>query len=202
MKKISKTVASVILLISFMMLSGCDVMNNIGGAYRLSQSEYRYNSLGNIQLGDLNLGNASSISLSNLASVATILAGGSNMQSIPLSMTLNMDVTNPNTAAAFLDALDYQIMLNDLELVEGKMDRAIRIEPGETTVIPIPVSIDLKSLMNRYSQERVTKEISSFLGITSNETTVSVKLWPKLTVGNTLIKVPAPIPVEFKFGGR
>lgn len=202
MKKISKTVASVILLISFMMLSGCDVMNNIGGAYRLSQSEYRYNSLGNIQLGDLNLGNASSISLSNLASVATILAGGSNMQSIPLSMTLNMDVTNPNTAAAFLDALDYQIMLNDLELVEGKMDRAIRIEPGETTVIPIPVSIDLKSLMNRYSQERVTKEISSFLGITPNETTVSVKLWPKLTVGNTLIKVPAPIPVEFKFGGR
>lgn len=202
MKKISKTVASVILLISFMMLSGCDVMNNIGGAYRLSQSEYRYNSLGNIQLGDLNLGNASSISLSNLASVATILAGGSNMQSVPLSMTLNMDVTNPNTAAAFLDALDYQIMLNDLELVEGKMDRAIRIEPGETTIIPIPVSIDLKSLMNRYSQERVTKEISSFLGITPNETTVSVKLWPKLTVGNTLIKVPAPIPVEFKFGGR
>ena len=202
MKKISKTVASVFLLISLTMLSGCDVMNNIGGAYRLSQSEYRYNSLGNIQLGDLNLGNASSISLSNLASVATILAGGSNMQSVPLSMTLNMDVTNPNTAAAFLDALDYQIMLNDLELVEGKMDRAIRIEPGETTVIPIPVSIDLKSLMNRYSQERVTKEISSFLGITPNETTVSVKLWPKLTVGNTLIKVPAPIPVEFKFGGR
>ncbi len=149
----------------------------------------------------MKLGNASSISLSNLASIATVLAGG-NSQTIPFSMTLNMDVTNPNTAAAFLNALDYQIIINELEFVEGKMDMPIRIEPGETKVIPIPVSVDLRNLINRYSQERVTKEMSSFLGITPNETTVMVKLWPKLTVGNTLVKVPAAIPVEFKFGGR
>jgi|LSQX01.2.fsa_nt_gb LEA14-like dessication related protein len=201
MKKISKTVLSLIVLFSLTFLPACDVMNNIGGAYRLSQSIYKYSSLNDIQLAGMKLGNASSISLSNLASVATVLAGG-NKQNIPFSMTLNMDVTNPNTAAAFLDALDYQIILNDLELVEGKMDQPIRIEAGETKVVPIPVSIDLRKLMDRYSQERVTKEMSSFLGITPNETTVMVKLWPKLTVGNTLVKVPAAIPVEFKFGGR
>ncbi|NLD24785.1 MAG: LEA type 2 family protein [Bacteroidales bacterium] len=201
MKKITKTVVSLIVLFSLTFMPACDVMNNIGGAYRLSQSEYKYSSLNDIQLAGMKLGNASSISLSNLASIATVLAGG-NSQTIPFSMTLNMDVTNPNTAAAFLDALDYQIIINDLEFVEGKMDMPIRIEPGETKVIPIPVSVDLRNLINRYSQERVTKEMSSFLGITPNETTVMVKLWPKLTVGNTLIKVPAAIPVEFKFGGR
>ena len=201
MKKITKTVVSLIVLFSLTFMPACDVMNNIGGAYRLSQSEYKYSSLNDIQLAGMKLGNASSISLSNLASIATVLAGG-NSQTIPFSMTLNMDVTNPNTAAAFLDALDYQIIINDLEFVEGKMDMPIRIEPGETKVIPIPVSVDLRNLINRYSQERVTKEMSSFLGITPNETTVMVKLWPKLTVRNTLIKVPAAIPVEFKFGGR
>ena len=201
MKKITKTVVSLIVLFSLTFMPACDVMNNIGGAYRLSQSEYKYSSLNDIQLAGMKLGNASSISLSNLASIATVLAGG-NTQTIPFSMTLNMDVTNPNTAAAFLDALDYQIIINELEFVEGKMDMPIRIEPGETKVIPIPVSVDLRNLINRYSQERVTKEMSSFLGITPNETTVMVKLWPKLTVGNTLVKVPAAIPVEFKFGGR
>ena len=201
MKKLSKTVPSFIVLLSLTFLPACDVMNKIGGDYRLSQSIYKYSSLNDIQLAGMKLGNASSISLSNLASVATVLAGG-NKQNIPFSMTLNMDVTNPNTAAAFLDALDYQVILNDLELVEGKMDQPIRIEAGETKVVPIPVSIDLRKLMDRYSQERVTKEMSSFLGITPNETTVMVKLWPKLTVGNTLVKVPAAIPVEFKFGGR
>lgn len=191
-----------LIVLAAVMLTGCDIMNKIGGAYQLSQSEYRYNSLSNIQLAGINLGNASAISLSNLASISTVLAGNSTMQNIPFSMTLNMDVTNPNSSAAFLDALDYSIMINELEFAEGKMDIPIRILPGETTVVPIPISIDLKNLMNRYSQDRVANEMSGFLGITPNETTVTVKLWPKLTVGNTLIKVPAAIPVVFNFGGR
>lgn len=191
-----------LIVIAAIMLTGCDIMNKIGGAYQLSQSEYRYNSLSNIQLAGINLGNASAISLSNLASISTVLAGSSAMQNIPFSMTLNMDVTNPNSSAAFLDALDYTIMINELEFVEGKMDIPIRIQPGETTVVPIPISVDLKNLINRYSKERVANEMSGFLGITPNETTVTVKLWPKLTVGNTSIKVPAAIPVVFNFGGR
>lgn len=190
------------ILIVALLFTGCDVMNRIGGAYQLSQSEYRYNSLNNIQLAGINLGNASSISVSNLASIATLLASGATRQSIPFSMTLNMDVTNPNTSAAFLDALDYAILINEMEFAEGKMDVPIRINPGETSVVSIPISIDLKNLMNRYSQDRVTNEMSAFLGITPNETSVTVKLWPKLTVGNTLIKVPAAIPVMFNFGGR
>ena len=190
------------ILSAAILLTGCSIMNQIGGAIQLSQSEYRYKSLDNIMLAGINLGNASSISLSNLASIATALSGGSTVQSIPFSMTLNMDVTNPNTTAAFLDALDYAVEINEMEFAEGKMNIPIRIEPGETKVVSVPVSTDLKSLMNRYSQERVTNEMSSFLGITPNETTVTVKLWPKLMVGETLIKVPAPIPVVFNFGGK
>ena len=193
---------SILLLSVMILLSGCDIMNKIGGAYQLAQSEYRYHSLNNKQLSALNLGDASGISLSNLATIATILSGGSAMQTIPFSMTLNMDVTNPNTTAAFLDALDYAIQINEMEFVEGKMDIPIRIEPGETKVIGVPISVDLKALMNRYSQERVTSEMSGFLGITPNETSVSVKLWPKFYVGETLVKLPAPIPVVFNFGGK
>ena len=193
---------SILILSTVLLLSGCNIMNQIGGAIQLSQSVYKYNSLKNIQLAGINLGNASSISVSNLASIATVLAGGSAMQSIPFSMTLNMDVTNPNSSAAFLDALDYAIQINEMEFVEGKMDIPIRIEPGETKIIGIPVSVDLKNLMNRYSQDRVTNEISAFLGITPRETSVTVKLWPKLTVGGTLVKVPAAIPVVFNFGGK
>ena len=148
-----------LIVLAAVMLTGCDIMNKIGGAYQLSQSEYRYNSLSNIQLAGINLGNASAISLSNLASISTVLAGNSTMQNIPFSMTLNMDVTNPNSSAAFLDALDYSIMINELEFAEGKMDIPIRIQPGETTVVPIPISIDLKNLMNRYSQDRDRKSV-------------------------------------------
>lgn len=193
---------TILLLTVAIVLNGCNVVNKIGGAFQLSQSEYRYHSLENIHLAGITLGNASTISVSKLASIATALAGGASMQNIPFSMTLNMDVTNPNQSAAFLDALDYAILINEMEFVEGKMDIPIRIEPGETKNIPIPISLDLKNLMNRYSQQRVSKEMSAFLGITPNETSVTVKLWPKLTVGKTVLKSPAAIPVVFNFGGK
>ena len=69
-------------------------------------------------------------------------------------------------------------------------------------MVGIPISVDLKNVMNRYSQQRVTNEMSAFLGITPNETSVTVKLWPKLTVGKTILKSPAAIPIVFKFGGK
>lgn len=182
-------------------LASCDVLNQIGGAIKLSQCDYKYNSIANMQLAGINLGDGTSISLSNFASLSSILTGG-NLQTIPFSMTLNMDVTNPNQAAAFLNALDYAIEINDMEFTTGKMDVPIRVEPGQTTVLPISIGVDLKNLMNRYSRDRVAREMSGFLGLSSDATKVTVKLWPKVMVGNTPIKVPAAIPVVFNFGGK
>ena len=181
-------------------LTSCDVLNQIGGAIQLSQCEYKYNSITDMQLAGINLGDGSSISLSNFASLSSILTGGS-LQTSPFSMTLNMDVTNPNQAAAFLNALEYAIEINEMEFTTGKMDVPIRVESGQTTVLPLSIGVDLKNLMNRYSRDRVAKEMSGFLGLSSDETKVTVKLWPKLLVGNTPIRVPAPIPVVFTFGG-
>ncbi|MDD4846411.1 MAG: LEA type 2 family protein, partial [Petrimonas sp.] len=127
-----KTVLIILLIFS---LSSCDVLNQIGGAIQLSQCEYTYNSVADIQLAGINLGNGSTISLSNFASISSILTGG-NLQTIPFSMTLNMDVKNPNQAAAFLNALEYAIEINEMEFTTGKMDVPLRVEPGQTAVLP------------------------------------------------------------------
>ena len=191
---------TILLSLLIFALTSCDVLNQIGGAIQLSQCEYKYNSINDIQLAGINLGDGSSISLSNFASISSILTGGS-LQTIPFSMTLNMDVKNPNQTAAFLNALEYAIDINEMEFTTGKMDVPIRVEPGQTSVLPISIGVDLKNLINRYFRDRVAREMSGFLGLSSDETKVTVKLWPKLMVGNTPIKVPAPIPVVFSFGG-
>ena len=192
-----KTVLIILLIFS---LSSCDVLNQIGGAIQLSQCEYTYNSVADMQLAGINLGNGSTISLSNFASISSILTGG-NLQTIPFSMTLNMDVKNPNQAAAFLNALEYAIEINEMEFTTGKMDVPLRVEPGQTAVLPLSIGVDIKNLINRYSRDRVAREMSGFLGLSSDETKVTVKLWPKLMVGNRPVKVSAPIPVVFTFGG-
>lgn len=191
---------SLLALVLIFALTSCDILNQIGGAYQLTQCEYKYNTINNIQLAGINLSDGKSISMSNFASLSSILMGG-NMQTIPLSMTLNLDVKNPNQATALLSALDYAIEINGMDFTTGKVDVPLRVDAGQTSVLPITVGVDLKNLMNRYSRDRVAKEMGGFLGLSSNETKVTVKLWPKVMVGNSLIKVPAAIPVSFTFGG-
>lgn len=192
----------IILLVAVILLNGCGILDQVGGAYNLSQCEFNYNSLENIQLAGIDIGNGSTLSVAKMAAISTILSGLGNIQTIPLNMTLKMDIKNPNATAAFLNALDYAVEINDLEFTTGKMDIPIRIEPGQTNVLPINIGVDIKSLMNRYSQDRVQGVMNSFLGISSDKTEVTVKLWPKVMVGNTAVKSPAAIPVIFTFGGN
>lgn len=192
----------IILLVAVVLLNGCSLLDQVGGAYNLSQCEFNYNSLENIQLAGIDIGNGSTLSVAKMASISTILSGLGNMQTIPLNMTLKMNIKNPNATAAFLNALDYAVEINDLEFTTGKMDIPIRIEPGQTNVLPINIGVDIKNLMNRYSQDRVQGVMNSFLGISSDKTEVTVKLWPKVMVGNTAVKSPAAIPVIFTFGGN
>ncbi len=189
-----------IIFSTLLFLQGCNIIQQVGGAYNLLQCKFDYNSIDNIEIAGVNLGKSKSLSIANIATLSTILGGG-NMQNIPFSMTLNLDVQNPNEKVAYLNGLDYEIELNNMEFANGKLDVPLRIEPGETAVLPLSIGLDLKSLINRYSRERVSAEMSRFLGISPGETKVSVKLWPKVLIGDVPIKSPTHIPVTFVFGG-
>lgn len=193
---------AIIILSTILFMYSCDVVQQIGGAYNLLQCKYDYNSIDNIQIAGINLGKGKSVSVLQIASLTTILSGGT-LQNIPLSMVINLDVANPNEkASAFLNGMDYEIELNDMELTSGKLDTPVRIEPGGSQVVPLSIGVDLKNLMNRYSKEKVSGEMSRFIGITPGETKVTVKLWPKVLIGNTPIKSPAHIPVTFYVGKK
>ncbi len=193
---------AIIILSTILFMYSCDVVQQIGGAYNLLQCKYDYNSIDNIQIAGINLGKGKSVSVLQIASLTTILSGGT-LQNIPLSMVINLDVANPNEkAAAFLNGMDYMIELNDMELTSGKLDTPVRIEPGGSQVVPLSIGVDLMNLMNRYSKEKVSSEMSRFIGISPGETKVTVKLWPKVLIGNTPIKSPAHIPVTFYVGKK
>jgi LEA14-like dessication related protein len=193
---------SIIILSTILLMYSCDVVKQIGGAYNLMQCKYDYKSIDNIQIAGIGLGKGKSVSILEIASLTTILSGGS-LQNIPFSMVLNLDVENPNEKdAAYLNGMDYMIELNDMEFSSGKMDVPVRIEPGKSAVIPLSIGVDLKNLMNRYSKDKVSSEMSRFLGVSPGQTKVTVKLWPKVLIGDVPIKSPAHIPVTFLFGKK
>ena len=89
-----------------------------------------------------------------------------------------------------------------MEFTNGKLDVPIRIDAGQTSVIPLSIGIDLKNLMNRYSKDKVASEMSRFLGISPGQTKVTVKLWPKVLIGDIPMKSPTHIPLTFLYGNK
>jgi LEA14-like dessication related protein len=199
---VSNCIKKTLLLLSATLLfGGCNVISR---SYRAPvQAEYSYNSLDSIHLAGLSLGDASSIPVAKIASVATALAGGAYQQSIPFSMTLHIDVTNPNKSVARLDALEYALLINEMEFAEGATNASVSIGAGETQTVALTVNVDLRDIVSRYSQQRTVNELSAFLGITPNVTLVTVKLRPAFVVNGFPIQKPAAgIPLMFNFGGK
>lgn len=193
---------AIFILSTILLMCSCDVVKQIGGAYNLLQCKYDYNSIDNVQIAGINLGKAKSLSIVDIASLTSILTGDV-LQNIPFSMVLNLDVENPNEkTAAFLNGMDYTIEVNDMEFTTGKLDVPVRIEPGKSSVVPLSIGLDLKNLMNRYSKSKVSSEMSRFLGISPGQTKVTVKLWPKVLIGDVPITSPAHIPVTFLVGKK
>ena len=193
---------AIIILSTILLMYSCDVVKQIGGAYNFTQCKYDYNSIDNVELAGINLGKAKSVSVLQIASLTTILSGGA-LQSIPFSMVLNLDVENPNEkGTAILNGMDYMIELNDMEFTNGQIDTPVRIEPGESAVVPLSIGVDLINLINIYSKDRVATEMSRFLSISPGQTKVTVKLWPKVIIGNKAIKSPTHIPVTFLVGKK
>ena len=94
------------------------------------------------------------------------------------------------------------IELNDMEFTSGKLDVPVRIEAGGSQVVPLSIGVDIMNLMNRYSKSKVSSEMSRFLGISPGQTKVTLKLWPKVLIGDVPIKSPTHIPVTFLVGKK
>lgn len=91
------------LLLCLPFFTGCDVARQVGGAYNVINCKYDYNSISGINLAGIDVNQG--LSVTNIARATALLSSGS-MTSVPLNFTLNLDVTNPNPSAAFLNGLD------------------------------------------------------------------------------------------------
>lgn len=194
MKKLVILITTVALAAS---ISGCDVIKQAQGAYNLTSCEYDFNSLSNFTVGGVEI-SGGSLNLMELAKLTSLLT--LDAKSIPLDMTVNLDVTNPNTSPAAMNRLQYILNIDDVELTHGTLDQTIYIAAGDKSVLPLQIGVDLKSLLSGDTGNAVVKAIKNIAGIGDSKTKVTVQLKPTFTVGSIPFTPPSYIPVSFDLG--
>ena len=193
-----KNIGRILIFVCLMMLSGCDVTKVLQSAYNLTNCEYRYNSISNLRIANIDLSNG--ISILQAPQILAILSG--SVSSIPLDFTLNLDVHNPNLSQAAFLALQYIIQIDEIEFTNGRLNRPFSVGAGETQQLPITIGFDIAALFSNNSASTILNIVKNFIGLGSNKSNVMVHLKPTFNIGGSQISSPVFIPVSFSFGGQ
>ena len=189
---------TLLLLVALFAFSSCDLGKQAQGAYNMTQCKYNYNSVSELTLSGIDLSKSSNLLLL-IPTLTNILSG--NASSIPMGLTVNLDVANPNKTAAMLSGLQYILKIDDVQFAAGSMDKSLNIASGGTQVMPLSFSIDLVTLLSGNSGSAVQNIVKNFVGIGNEKSKVSLSIKPTFKIAGRSVSSPAYIPINFSFGG-
>jgi hypothetical protein len=163
--------------------------------------EFRLGSVQNTSLAGVNVQQVRSLSDLNLLQAGKITAAYAS-GSLPLSLTLNVDVKNPNATQAAMNSMDWILLIDGKEIVDGTVNDRIAITPnGGVATLPIQIRADLRKILAKNSTE---ENINMGLGLAGNGNKPSPKLTlkvkPSFLIGGSSIKYPGYINVNTNFG--
>lgn len=187
------------LLMLFFVLCSCDVTQNVMGTYNLTQCEYKYNSISNLNLAGVNLQGVNSLSALNPLTAAGLVSAFSK-NTLPLQFTLNLNVKNPGSQTALLNGLQYILEIDDIEMTTGSLSSKLQVPGGQTVVLPVNLAFDLKKVMSGQSTDAIKNMAFNFIGFGSSSSKVTLKLKPTIAIGNQSYASPVYIPVSFTYG--
>lgn len=175
-------------------LSGCTVNRQVEEIKTLSKCEFSINSVEKIVIGGTDLKKIIQTGEINLTKMPALTLGFLS-RNIPLNTSFILEITNPTANKAAISQFDYQLFINQQELVEGEMNEKIEILPGKSVLVPLEFSFNIYEFLASNAID-----IQDFIQASENgevkEVQLIIKIKPGILIGNQLVKYPSFITIE------
>ena len=115
---------------------------------------------------------------------------------VPLDFRLMIRADNPadNRTAATMVKLAWTLLLDDKETINGVLDTAVTIPPGQTAIIPLPMHLNLRQFFDGPAKSLVNLAASA-AGVSSHPTRIAVRAVPTINTPLGPITYPNPITI-------
>ncbi len=189
-------------LSTIFVLSSCDVLQQASQISNLSKCEFRLESVQQLNLAGINVQNIKNISDLNMMDAGR-LAMAVSTQQLPLDFTLNIEAKNPNTASAGMTKIDWILLIDDIEMTQGILDKQVSIPANNgTTIIPMQMHIDLKKALSGKSADAVINFGLNLAGAGNKPTRFTLRMKPTITVSGFPITYPGYLNIKTEYSSK
>lgn len=188
-------------LVTFTILTSCDVVKQVSQATNLSKCDFRLQSVQRLTLAGVNIQNVKSISDVNMFEAAKLASAVASEQ-LPLNCTLNIEAKNPNTADAGITKMDWILLIDDIEMTRGILDQPVTIPANNgTAIIPVQVNVDLQKALSGKSADAIINFGMNLAGAGDKPTRFTMKLKPTISVSGLPISYPGYLTIKTEYSG-
>ncbi|MCX7833254.1 MAG: hypothetical protein N2490_03495 [Ignavibacteria bacterium] len=186
-----------ICLILIFFLSSCSVYHTLTNVQRL---QFKLGSVNGFTIAGVNISNISSltdISALDIIKLTNAFASGK----FPTNFTLNLIAKNPNDGTggttqttAIIKNLDWRLLIDNNETINGAIQNIEVPGVGKETVIPIQISLDLLKFLNK-SYDDLMKLALAIGGKNGSAARLTLKVKPTVDTFLGPITYPGEISV-------
>lgn len=116
-------------------------------------------------------------------------------QKIPVKGTLQLKVVNPGNEEAAINQFEYKILIENIELLSGSIDKHLSIAPnGDSVIVPLKIDKDVYPILSDAANQRAINEFLT--SATERKLTLQFKIKPSFILGKEIVQYPDYITVN------
>lgn len=190
-----KTKIIAVLLLSTLFFGCCQYKD----LKTFTKCEFKMDRVENLKLADVDIQNVHKLSDLNFLKAGKITSSALQGK-VPLEFTLFIKAKNPNSRKAAINRLEWIAFIDDVELINGVMEKRIEIAAdGGTAEIPLEVKTDLKEVFSTKSANALVNLALNLVDMSTEKSKIGVKVKPTIKIGKKYIKYPGYIKLKKKF---
>ena len=168
-----------------LLLSSCAALTQM---QNFANCKFNLQNLDNLKVAGIALNNINQLSDLNIMDAARMTAVLATGGELPLTLTANVGVKNPNAEKASVTKLDWIVQIDGKDILEGSNSDRVEVEGnGGTATMPLNVTLDLKKIFEGKSKKDMTDLMFDLSGKKEKSDRIKLKVRPYFNIAGTPI---------------
>jgi hypothetical protein len=185
-----------VLLAIVLTLPGCALLSELTA---LTRCEFSFHSAQDPEISGIDVRSKHSFSDFSLLD-GQLIVGNILNGTLPFAITANVEVRNPGTSTAAVNAVEWLAFIDDIQVASGTVDKRFEVAPGGgTTIIPIRIRTDLFDYLEGDNPRTMLNFALNLMDAGGQPTRLSMKIKPSVLIGSQQVYYPGYFTITKEF---